>query len=672
VTLGPSAPSSHDLVGRVLGSRYRLTAAIGGGASAAVFSAEDVVLRRQVAVKILHPALAADEAFIDRFQNEAQIAAALRHPNVLLVHDWGDDGGSPFLVTELLEGGSLKSLLDQGFRASPSQALQLGLEACRGLDHAHRRGLVHRDIKPANLLFDEDGRLRVADFGLARAIAEAAATEPLGAVLGTARYASPEQVEGRPLDGRSDVYSLALVLVEAITGEVPFAAETSAATLLARLERPLQPPGAVGPLAEALAAAGRTDREGRSDAATFGRMLKAAATKLDRPAPLPLTGLVLGAAAAGPGPATAHPDPRPYDAEADRDGGVGSDGGDGGVGSDGGDGGDGETTASIPIVGREPPVAQQGRPEGAAAAAPPEPVDLEAPAPPKRKRRRLVVLLLLALVLAAAAAAAAIYQPWRPTVDVPQIVGLGREEAAARLRAEDLGLKVSGRVPSETVDAGRVVATRPARQRQGRSVSVTLSSGPEERMLPAVAGRPAEEVARSLTGLGLEVSQTPIDSTDVPIGTTISIEPPAGSRVPRGATVTLTVSAGPPARPVPEVAGKSIDEALAALEAAGLKGTKVEMFDDKVAAGKVIGTNPAPGTAIRPGLAVAINVSKGPDLVTVPNVSGRSPAAAQQALNSAGLVVSTTYGPPNGQVFSTDPAAGAKVKRASTVALYTR
>ncbi|MEO5679203.1 MAG: serine/threonine-protein kinase, partial [Acidimicrobiales bacterium] len=239
MTSGSSAPSSPDLRGRILGGRYRLIAPLGGGASAAVFAAEDEVLCRQVAVKVLHPALAADRAFLRRFEAEARVAAALRHPNVLLVHDWGDDDGTPFLVTELLEGGSLKDLLDRGFRASPSQALQLGLEACRGLDHAHRRGLVHRDVKPANLLFDDEAHLRVADFGLARAISEAATTEPLGAVLGTARYASPEQAEGRPLNGRSDVYSLALVLVEAMTGKVPFAADTSAATLLARLDRPL-------------------------------------------------------------------------------------------------------------------------------------------------------------------------------------------------------------------------------------------------------------------------------------------------------------------------------------------------------------------------------------------------------------------------------------------------
>ncbi|MER3453248.1 MAG: serine/threonine protein kinase, partial [Acidimicrobiia bacterium] len=168
-----------EQVGRVLGGRYRLVAPLGAGASASVFVAEDVVLRRRVAVKLLHEALASDEAFLRRFRAEARAAAALSHPNVMAVYDWGEDDG-PFLVCELCGGGSLRALLDRGVLLSPSQALLVGLEAARGLAYAHRRGLVHRDVKPANLLFDEEGRLRVADFGVARALAEAAWTEPAG------------------------------------------------------------------------------------------------------------------------------------------------------------------------------------------------------------------------------------------------------------------------------------------------------------------------------------------------------------------------------------------------------------------------------------------------------------------------------------------------------------
>jgi len=302
-----------------------------------------------------------------------------------------------------------------------------------------------------------------------------------------------------------------------------------------------------------------------------------------------------------------------------------------------------------------------------------EPVEAEpAPASRKRGRGRLVLLLVIVLFVAGVAAAAAVVQPWRPTVTVPQIVGLTRDEAVARLQPEHLSLKVTRRSASETVQAGRVLAAHPARQRQGKAVGVTLSSGPEERVLPAAAGRPADELTKELTGLGLNVVQNPVDSETVAAGTTLTIDPPAGRRVARGATVTLAVSAGPPAHPVPDVAGKSPDEAIAALKAVGLTGTGVDVFDDKVPSGKVIGTNPAAGTAVRPGAAVTVNVSKGPDLVSVPAVSSKTPPAAQQAVTAAGLVVSATYGPPSGHVFSTQPAAGAKVRRGSAVALYTK
>ncbi len=178
-------------IGRVVGGRYRLVSPAGTGASAHVYLAEDSKLSRKVAVKLLHPALAEDATFLRRFRAEAKAAAALQHPNVMRVFDWGDDASGPFLVLEYLGGGSLASMFYSGKRLSVEQAVKVGIEAATGLEYAHRRGLVHRDIKPANLLFDEESRLCIADFGLARALAESAWTEPVGALLGTARYASP-------------------------------------------------------------------------------------------------------------------------------------------------------------------------------------------------------------------------------------------------------------------------------------------------------------------------------------------------------------------------------------------------------------------------------------------------------------------------------------------------
>src|SRR6202046_836959 len=226
-------PLISDSIGRVLGKRYRLLSALGTGASAHVYLAEDVSLQRHVAVKVLQPGLPTDEAFLKRFGAEDSSVPSLNHPHVRRVFDWGEDTDGPYLVLEYLGGGSLRDLLDRGVRLTHSQAAHLGTEVAQGLAYAHARGLVHRDINPANPLCAEEGGVRVADFGVARALAEAAYTEPAGAMVGTARYISPESAEGKQVDGRADVYSLALVLYEGVTGGVPFVRDTRVGTLAA-------------------------------------------------------------------------------------------------------------------------------------------------------------------------------------------------------------------------------------------------------------------------------------------------------------------------------------------------------------------------------------------------------------------------------------------------------
>src|ERR1700728_1767842 len=281
-------PLISDSIGRVLGKRYRLLSALGTGASAHVYLAEDVSLQRHVAVKVLQPGLATDESFLKRFRAEARSVASLNHPHVLRVFDWGDDADGPYLVLEYLGGGSLRDLLDRGVRLTHSQAASLGTEVAQGLAYAHVRGLVHRDIKPANLLFDEEGRVRVADFGVARALAEAAWTEPAGSLVGTARYASPEQAQGSTLDGRAGGYSLALVLYVGLTGEVPFVADTPAGLLMARVGRPLPLHPGLGPLQEILSWAANPQRADRPQAADLALRFEAAVRALPSAQPLPL------------------------------------------------------------------------------------------------------------------------------------------------------------------------------------------------------------------------------------------------------------------------------------------------------------------------------------------------------------------------------------------------
>ena len=277
-----------DTIGRVLSGRYRIEAAIGTGASAHVYLATDISLKRRVAIKMLHPVLAADRAFLKRFRAEAQAAASLTHPNLVAVHDWGEDADGPYLVLEYLGGGSLRDLLDNGHPLGSAHVATIGAQAAHGLAYAHARGFVHRDVKPANLLFDDDRRrLCVADFGLARALAEAAWTEPAGATLGTARYAAPEQAQGRRVDGRADVYALALVLYEALTGTVPFSADTTIGTLMARVGAELPAHDALDPLDDVLRAAAAPEPEDRLSAAELARWLSEVAREMPNPGSLP-------------------------------------------------------------------------------------------------------------------------------------------------------------------------------------------------------------------------------------------------------------------------------------------------------------------------------------------------------------------------------------------------
>jgi serine/threonine-protein kinase len=297
----------------------------------------------------------------------------------------------------------------------------------------------------------------------------------------------------------------------------------------------------------------------------------------------------------------------------------------------------------------------------------------DAAAPRRRRRRgRLLAALLVVLALLGGGGALAATQPWKPTVAVPDVTGLPLAAAKARLAAAHLGVRVGAREDAEQVPEGDVVRFAPARQREGRAVTLHLSSGPAPRTVPSLQGRQLAEAEQALADLGLRATQVPEDSTSVPAGTVLRTDPPAGALAPRGSEVKVITSAGPPAVPLPDLTRKPYDQAVASLQALQLGAVRVDAFDDTVPAGRVVSTNPAAGQALRPGQVVAVTVSKGPDLVVVPDVAGKSPDGAAAALRAVGFSVSATYGPPGGTVFSTQPAAGTKARRGSQVSLYTR
>jgi serine/threonine-protein kinase len=629
-----------------------------------VYSAHDPRLGRRVAIKVLPAAFSADPDRLQRFEQEARAAAALNHPNVMAVYDWGHDD-VPFLVTEYLGGGSLRTVLDQGRLLSPAQALMVGLEASRGLDYAHRRGFVHRDIKPANLLFDEEARLRIADFGLARALAEAAWTEPQGAVLGTARYASPEQARGETLDGRSDIYSLALVMIEAVTGQVPFSGDTTIGTLMARVDRPVDVPVSLGALRAPLLAAGVTRPDDRPDASQFTRMLLIAAEQLDRPAPLVLAG------------ATVHD----HDVVADRDPTVmrRSDPTPGGEPDllsappgtviDGirviPDRGDALATAAVPLT-RLVPDGDGDDPVGGAERA------------PGRRRRWLVVTLSLLLVAALVGAAGVWWFDVRvPTHTVPSLVNRNVATLPQRIGSDHWVVRQT-KVSRDRTVPGQILAQSPAagtHLKENGVLTLTVSTGPPPVPVPQdlsgrtlVAAR-SELQADELT-LGALTYQFDEDKAS---GVVLGLAPGVPSQLPKGSKVPLVVSKGAKPRTMPSIAvGTPVATATSTLEALGLHVTTKPQPSETIPAGQVLGSHPGAGTQVPKGSTVELVVSSGPPTVVIPrDIIDKTVTAAAAELQALGLSVSGTHGSPLGKVKGTDPGVGTTVRKGTSVVLIT-
>jgi eukaryotic-like serine/threonine-protein kinase len=684
-----------EQVGRVLGGRYRLLSPLGSGASAQVYLADDVRLRRRVALKVLHPALADDESFLRRFRAEAQSAAALSHPHILAVYDWSDDDeGTPFLVTEYLAGGTLRTMLDAGHRLSPAQALLVGLDAARALDHAHHRGFVHRDIKPANLLFGADARLRVADFGLARAIAEAGWTEPTGSMLGTARYASPEQARGETLDGRSDVYSLALVIVEAVTGDVPFSADTTIGTLMARLDHSVVVPDELGPLAPVVVAAGRLDIEERLDAGGLARGLVDAAGGLTRPVPLPLVGPAgetvvsldeRDATLLGPGARTTAS----ANGAAAGTGAAALAGAAGatlvgpGTGTNGlagpsaaGSLSSNDTTrldapTSGPVL-RSPP---DGLPAHAGAV-PPWSTGHGAPggmSPNDRSARRLMLGAAVVIV----AVAIGIVGGWLymqsqiPSHPVPELVGMQREALPAAI--DDFDWEIRDRTTRrDGTQPGQILETEPAAGemlREGDTLTVLVSEGATLVDVPSgLAGMTGEEAAAALEAAGFVPELIEQPSEDVDAGRVIGfVDGDPGGQAPKGSTIRLAVSSE---FEMPDLRGQPYADAVATLEAAGLDVRTDTDTDDDVEPGAVIRTDPEEGEEVERGDRITVVVAE--NRVEVPELRGDSLEDATAALEDVGLTVGQVTGPGDGRVLGTWPLEGSEVSSGTPVALMMR
>jgi len=630
-----------SLHGRVLGGRYQLGAELGAGLNAVVLEAVDLQLERTVAVKVITAVGGNEPGFQRRFRELAAELAGLSHPNILAVHDWGHEdmgfGDRPYLVTELVTGGSLRSILDRGRTLSASQALIVGLDVCRGLDHAHRRGLVHGDIKPSNLLFGADRRVRIADFGIAALIARTNRRRAGDLDLGSARYVSPEMAQDYVIDRKSDVYSLALTLVEAATGRVPFEGETTVDTIRNRIDKLLPVSADLGALASVLEKAGRPNPAERSSAAEFGRALVQAAEKLPKPAPLPLATGGASLFEAPPGQETTSELTRFRD-------------------STGATLRDSTSPEGVSRSSRaRPPDSTGGTPRPRVVT-----VDEQGDETSDGVRRpRGPVLAYLALVVGLIAASALAFVAYtkltEKSYDVPSLIGFDEGQARNEIANNGWSIVVRNET-TETQPQGKVFRTEPpagASLREGEQFVLYVSSGAPLAVLPDVTGKTVDEATAALTqaGLGIAVGAQVNDETVVAgqiIRWEVTAQPSlaAGDQVVRGTVVSVVVSQGPAPRIVPDLTGQTLDEAKATIAdyALGVDKTPDDVFSADIEAGKVVSQSVAAGQQVDRGTTILVTLSKGPELVTVPDVIGQALETVDPAIRAAGLSIGKVEG----------------------------
>ncbi|MFE9168393.1 Stk1 family PASTA domain-containing Ser/Thr kinase [Streptomyces kebangsaanensis] len=617
------------LVGQVLDGRYRVDARIAAGGMATVYRALDTRLDRVLALKVMHPTLAVDGSFVDRFIREAKSVARLAHPNVVQVFDQGTDGSYVYLAMEYIAGCTLRDVLRERGALQPRAALDILEPVLAALGAAHRAGFVHRDMKPENVLIGDDGRVKVADFGLVRSVD--AVTNTTGAVLGTLSYLAPEQIERGTAGPRVDVYACGVVLYEMLTGGKPHQGESPAQILYQHLHEDVPAPSAAVPglpyeLDELVAeAAARTPDVRPQDAvALLARVREARAglseEQLDAVPPQALAAEHDNAEDRTSVIPRALTVPRPLPVGEDVHADGGADGGPAGAGLD--------RTARFETL-------------------PPPPPPAPGPRRPVRPRRGLLTLV-AAVLLVLGLGGGVWYINSGQFTKVPPLLAKTEAQARERLEEAGLGVKEVKHAYSDTVERGTVISTDPeagTRIRSHDSVTLTLSDGPETVKVPDLGGRSLSEARALLKKEGLEPGMVTREfSESVARGSVIGTDPAAGTERRTGSAIALTVSKGRPVD-VPDVAGEDLDRAKSDLEDAGLKvRIASEQVHSEFDKGQVARQTPAAGSRAAEGDTVTLTLSKGPEMVEVPDVTGSSVGDARNRLEKAGFKVEEDRG----------------------------
>lgn len=643
--LGRVDTTLHDpLVGQLLDGRYRVDARIAVGGMATVYRALDTRLDRVLALKVMHPALATDATFVERFIREAKSVARLSHPNVVGVFDQGADGAYVYLAMEYVAGCTLRDALRERGALQPRAALDILEPVLAALGAAHRAGFVHRDMKPENVLIGDDGRVKVADFGLVRAVG--AATSTTGSVLGTVSYLAPEQIEHGTADTRADVYACGVVLYEMLTGAKPHAGDTPAQVLYQHLNADVPPPSATVPglavdLDELVASATARNPDVRPpDAVALLAQAREARAALD----------------------DAQLDLVPPQARTENPG-----------------GGSEEPTS---VIARALPGEEDGVQRTSRLAMPPQPAPEPEREPQPRapfgNARRGVLAAVVAVLLVLGVGAGVWYINSGQFTRVPTVLGQTQAQAEKRLADAGLDVKSVERDYSSAYKRGTVMAAYPApgeRVRGNGPVTLTISRGPKIVKVPNLKGLPLADAKRELTKAGLASGVvTRAFSQEFERGTVISTDPKAGTGRNPDSAVALVVSKGAPLD-VPDVTGDTVEDATRTLEDAGLT---VKVAPARVhsteAAGSVAAQSLSGGSEAAKGDTITLTVSKGPRMADVPDVTGDHVDDAKRELEGAGFEVKVEKSFPflGDTVESQSVSGGDRAPEGSTITIKTK
>jgi eukaryotic-like serine/threonine-protein kinase len=634
--------ATDPILNSLFDERYRIARKLGSGGMANVYLAEDQELGRRVAIKILNDRHAGDEQFVERFRREAKNAAGLSHPNVVSIYDRGEAEGTYYIAMEYLDGRSLKELIVKRGPAPIGIAVDYARQILAALRFAHRNGVVHRDIKPHNVLVDSEGRVKVTDFGIARA--GASQMTETGSIIGTAQYLSPEQARGAQVDQTSDLYSLGIVLYELLTGTVPFTGDTPVEIAMKHLSAIPEPPSAKRPevppaldqvvlraLAKDPAQRYQSAEEMDADLERVARGL-AVSRETEEAATTVLRGGGIDLAATAP-------------------------------------------TTVQPAVGAATVV----RP--VTAIPPASYYDYDEPV-----RRRAIWPWLLAILLVAAAVVAGFYvynqiqrelDQTKP-VGVADYTGIRELNAVLNIRRDGLSIDLQHihRVPSSKALKGFVFRQDPpigTRVDKGSFVTIWVSTGKAQVTVPDVRGQTQDDAVAALVAAGLVQDVHPVPSGANNQGKVLAQSPKPGGKVNKGTKVRINVGEGPKPVAVPDVVGMQYDSAASILQGRGFAVARKDVQSDQPA-GVVISENPPANASVNPNSTVTLKVSKGPTTSAVPNVVGQTQDAAKSSLASAGftprvITQDVTDLGQDGVVVSQDPQANVQAKPGATVTI---